>query len=179
MTVLDLTPPQPQLRLVSNNDVPNANQRDHRYRTAATLRGDARVLYQEVLQFALQQGISIDADALRVVLATKQATSALPARAFSAPAIWQLMFVDVLTWCRNRQLDVPSGCAAALNAVLFVLHTTERLDVDRSDSYEMLCDALDECTGGGWVDDSHPSSAGPSSSGTRRSLRSRRGPKRI
>ena len=172
MTVLELDPPPPALRLVSTNG--QSATRDHRYRTSAPLYGEARDLYRHVLQFALETGTAVDADALRVVLATKQTTSAAPVRAFSATAIWQLMFVDVVTWCRNRQLDVPVGCSVALIRIVDYLEHTSTFD-PHSDSAIQLYDAIDECTGG-WVDD-HPT-APTRSSRPRRSLRSTRGPKR-
>ena len=170
MTVLDLDPPQPALRLVSSNG-PTAT-RDARYRSTTTLYGDARELFGQVLQFALEHRVTIDADALRVVLGTKQSLSAAPARAFSAAGIWQLMFVDVVASCHNRKLDVPTGCAGAL------LHTVEYLEASQSfhylsDPVDDLYDAIDECTGG-WVDDLHPSTP----TKARRSLRSSRGTKR-
>ena len=170
MTVLDLDPPQPALRLVSSNGSTAA--RDVRYRSTTPLYGDARELFRQVLQFALEHQVTIDADALRVVLGTKQSLSAAPARAFSAAGIWQLMFVDVVASCRNRKLVVPAGCADAL------LHTIEYLDASQSfhelsDRVDALYDAIDECTGG-WVDDLHPTTP----SKARRSLRSGRGTKR-
>ena len=171
MTVLfDLDPPHRPLRLVSSTGQPT---RDHRYRSGATLGGDARVLYREVLQASLEHGVSLNADALRVILATKQGTQPTSARTFTAAGIWQLMFVDVVTWCRNRQLEVPPGCAAALCAVLQHLDETDTLD-PASDFVHDLYDAVDECTGG-WVDP-EPTPAIPGKA--RRSLRSGRGPKR-
>lgn len=170
MTVLDLDPPQPTLRLVSSNG--SAASRDARYRSTTPLYGDARELFQQVLQFALQHRITIDADALRVVLGTKQSLSAAPARAFSAAGIWQLMFVDIVASCRTRKLDVPSGCASALLHVIEYLEATASFH-ELSDPAHELYDAIDECTGG-WVDDLHPTTP----SKARRSLRSGRGTKR-
>jgi len=167
MTVLHLDPPP--LKLVSSNG--STPERDHRYRSSTPLQGPARALYCEVLQAALAGGFVVDPDALRVVLATKQATSAAPIRAFTSAAVWQLMFVDVVAWCRNRKLDVPTSCASALVRIVEHLETTRSFHPD-SDSVEDLYDAIDECTGG-WIDD-HPSTAGTS----RRSLRSKRGSKR-
>lgn len=169
MTVLDLDPPHSALRLVSSTG--HAQSRDLRYRTSTPLQGEARALYREVLQSALATQRSIDADALRVVLATKQATSGAPARAFSSTAIWQLMFVDVVAWCRNRKLDVPTRCATALIRIIEHLDMTNSFD-DTSDSVEDLYEAIDDCTGG-WVDD-HPSTPTKAP----RSLRSTRGSKR-
>ncbi len=169
MTVLDLDPPHHALRLVSSTG--SAESRDLRYRTSTPLQGKARELYREVLQAALASQRSVDADALRVVLATKQATSGAPIRAFSSAAIWQLMFVDVVAWCGNRRLQVPTRCATALIRVIEHLDTTNTFD-DLSDPVDDLYDAIDECTGG-WVDD-HP--ATPTKAP--RSLRSTRGSKR-
>ena len=169
MTVLDLDPPRHTLRLVSSTGP--AQARDMRYRTSTPLQGQARDLYRQVLQSALASQCSIDPDALRVVLATKQATSGAPVRAFSAEAIWQLMFVDVVAWCRNRKLDVPRRCATALICIVDHLDTTNSFD-PCSDPVDDLYDAIDECTGG-WVDD-HPSTPRP----PRRSIRSTRGSKR-
>ncbi len=169
MTVLDLDPPHSALRLVCSNGQPAA--RDQRYRTSTPLYGEARELYHQVLQGALAAQCSIDPDALRVVLATKQATSGTPIRAFSAASIWQLMFVDVVAWCRNRKLDVPERGATALLRVVEYLDTTNGFH-ETSDPADDLYDAIDECTGG-WTDD-HPSMPAKAP----RSLRSRRGSKR-
>jgi len=175
MTVLDFDPPPPNLRLVSTTGVVPA--RTTRLRTSATLYGAARDLYREVLEFSLTHQRRVDADALRVVLATKQATCASSARGFSSAGIWQLMFVDVVAWCRNRQLDVPSGCAHALTEIVAYLDVTESFD-PLSDPADTLFEAIDECTGG-WADEPHPCDSQPSSSPARarRSLRSGRGPK--
>lgn len=169
MTVLDLDPPQPLLRLVSTNA--QAATRDPRYRASASLRGDARALYREVLQAALEWGEPIEADALRVILAVRQSTSASPTRLVTSSAIWQLMFVDVVAWCRNRHLDVPDGCAQALGATIDYLNASDTFE-SGSDSAAELHEAIDECTGG-WSE-THPTS----SRAPRRSLRSQRGPKR-
>jgi len=173
MTVLDLDSPHRRLRLVSTNG--SAPIRDTRYRTHAPLYGQARDLYRQVLQASLQNGTAIDTNALRVVLATKQATTAGPARAFSAATIWQLMFVDIVAWCRTRHLDVPTGCARALTSVIDYLHAHDLLH-DLSDDALALYDAIDECTGGWAADESAPASASPAKA--RRSLPSHRGPKR-
>jgi len=176
MTVLDLDPPQPSLRLVSTNG--SAQPRSNRLRASAPLYGAARDLYRQVLEAALASNRRVDPDALRVVLATKQGTTAADPRSFSATGIWQLMFVDVVAWCRNRQLDVPVGCSHALTEVIAYLDSIDALDAS-SDCAEVLFDAIDECTGG-WVDDLHPPDhSSPSSPArSRRSLRSSRGPKR-
>ena len=170
MTVLDFDPPQPALRLVCSNG--SAATRDSRYRSTTPLYGDARELYQQVLQYSLGNQITIDPDSLRVVLGTKQAMSAAPARVFSAAGIWQLMFVDVVASCRTRKLDVPTGCANALIRTIDYLDASDSFH-PTSDSLGDLYDAIDECTGG-WVDDLHPTTPRKA----RRSLRSERGTKR-
>ncbi|MFT4597315.1 MAG: hypothetical protein ACI9TF_001563 [Paracrocinitomix sp.] len=169
MTVLDLDPPQPALHLVSSNGSTAA--RDPRYRSTTPLYGDARELFGQVLQFALQHRVMIDADALRMVLGTKQSLSGAPAHAFSAEGIWQLMFVDVVASCRNRKLDVPIGCADALLFTIEYLEASQSFH-DLNDPVDDLYDAIDECTGR-WVDDLHPWTPRKA----RRSLRSGRGTK--
>lgn len=176
MTATDLDPP-PTLRLVASNDAALSTH-DSRYRHSSPLYGEARELYRQVLESALASGQLLDRDALRVVLATKQATTATPIRAFTASQIWQLMFVDVVTWCRNRKLEVPYRAAGALIQVIDHLDATGGFAAP-SDPVPDLYDALDECTGG-WVDD-HPSRARPAAprkTTGRRSLRSERGSKR-
>jgi hypothetical protein len=169
MTVLDLDPPHPVLRLVSSNG--STAGRDPRYRATTPLYGDARELFGQVLQFALQHRVTIDADALRIVLGTKQSLSGAPAHAFSAEGIWQLMFVDVAASCRNRKLDVPTGCADALLLTIEYLEASQSFH-ELNDPIDDLYEAIDECTGG-WVDDLHTSTP----SKARRSLRSGRGTK--
>ena len=170
MTVLDLDPPHPTLRLVSSNGL--ATTRDSRYRSTTPLYGDARELFQQVLQYALEHQVAIDPDSLRVVLGTKQAMSAAPAGSFSAAGIWQLMFVDVVASCRNRKLDVPAGCASALIRTIDYLDASDSFH-SLSDPVGDLYDAIDECSGG-WVDDLHPSTP----TKARRSVPSDRGTKR-
>ena len=121
---------------------------------------------------AVERGDAVDADSLRVVLATKQATTGAPARAFSAAGIWQLMFVDIVASCRTRKLDVPTGCASALLRTIEYLESSHSFH-ELSDPTDDLYDAIDECTGG-WIDDQHPTTP----SKARRSLRSGRGTKR-
>jgi len=169
MTVLNLNPPHTGLRLVATNG--QSASRATRLRTSTPLYGDARALYQQVLQAALARGGTLDPDALRVVLAAKQATTATPMQAWTSSGIWQLMFVDIVSWCRNRRLDVPPTCARALAATVTYLDQSNTLHETSDDIHELL-DAIDECTGG-WVDMPSPTPAKPS-----RSLRSSRGTKR-
>lgn len=170
MTVTDLDPPRTQLHLISSTG--SSPGRDRRYRAGALLGREARALFREVLQSALESGSPIDPDALRVVLAAKQANHPGPIRHFTSTAIWQLMFVDVAGWCRARQLSVPNDAVKALSATIDHLATTDTFALD-SDGLNSLCVAIDECTGG-W-----PDSGGPPLP-TRRpgSVRSQRGPKR-
>lgn len=168
MTVLNLNPPHTGLRLVATNG--QSAVRASRLRTSTPLYGGARTLYQQVLQAALAEGETVDPDALRVVLAAKQATTASPMQAWTGSGIWQLMFVDIVSWCRNRRLDVPPTCARALAATITYLDQTNALHATSDDIHELF-EAIDECTGG-WVDD--PSAPRRSA----RSLRSNRGTKR-
>lgn len=170
MTVIDLDPPQPPLRLVSSTGA--SFVRDHRYRAGAQLGRDARELFREVLQDALEFGSPIDPDALRVVLAAKQANHPGPIRHFTGTAIWQLMFVDVIGWCRTRQLTVPTDAADALRAIVEYLSQAEAF-APGSDLPNSLYHAIDECTGG-WLE----TDVGPVRGERPRSIRSQRGPKR-
>ena len=159
MSLLELDPPPRRLQLVSSSDGPSA--RDQRYRTSGQLAGPFRQLYRNVLQAAVRAGQPINADALRVVLVAKQSMHTTPATQFTTIDVWQLMFVDVMAWCRNRRLDVPIGCAAAITTTVRWLDESGELDPD-SDPLADLLDAIDECTGG-WSDSSTalPSNGGP------------------
>ncbi|MFB0901537.1 MAG: hypothetical protein QMB08_06075 [Acidimicrobiales bacterium] len=170
MTVLDLDPPQPALHLVSSTGSTVA--RNPRYRSATPLYGDARELFRQVLQFTLEHQVTIDVDALRLVLCTKQSLSATSACTFSAAGIWQLIFIDIVAICHNHKLDVPTGCANALLRTVEYLEASQSFH-ERSDPVDDLYDAIDECTGE-LVHDLRPSTP----SKARRSLRSSRGTKR-
>jgi hypothetical protein len=170
MTVLHFDPPPRALRLVATGA--NATERDRRYRNGARLFGDARALYGDVLRESLSSGQAIDPDALRVVLAALQTSHAGPIRRFTGSLIWQLLFVDVITWCRNRHLNPPEGCVEALAATIRYLELSGTLD-PLGDHIDELYDALDDCTGG-WSERTQR----PTPGGVRGSLPSKRGPKR-
>lgn len=120
----------------------------------------------------LELGTPVDADALRVVLAAKQANHPGPIRRFTGTSIWQLMFVDVIVWCHGRQLDVPPGATDALRALIDYLAVTDSF-APGSDRLSSLYLAIDECTGD-WADPDDT----PVAPRRRRSVRSARGPKR-
>ncbi len=143
MTVLQLDQPR-QLRLVSSSGRPRI--RRSRYRDTANLGLESRRLLNELLRARLATGQPVDADAARVVLAARQNHHVGPAHRFTAELIWQLVFVDILSWCRTRRLNVPDGIAAALAAIVTHLHTTGQLHPS-SDSIGELLTAIDECTG--------------------------------
>lgn len=170
MTVLHFDPPPRALRLVDTTG--ESSERDPRYRDGARLFGEARSLYREVLRTSLSAGQAIDPDALRVVLAALRASHAGPIRRFTGSLIWQLLFIDVITWCRNRHLDPPQGCVEALAATIRHLELSGTLDVS-SEHIDDLYDAIDDCTGG-WSERTQQTTPG----GVRRSLTSKRGPKR-
>lgn len=118
-----------------------------RHRTVAELGGASRSLYRLVAATALASGARIDRTALRVILAVRQSRCAGPLNKFSSTDVWQLLFVDILSWCRARHLDVPPGCGAALEYLLETLHQQGELHPD-SDNLDELLGAVDECTGG-------------------------------
>jgi len=168
MSTLEIDPPPQALRLVSSHGA--RSQRDHRYRQAANLGLAGRELHRELLQHALRSGRAIDTDALRVVLAAKQANDPGAIRRFTAAGIWQLLFVDVVSWCRNRRLPTPSGVTPAVSLLVDYLESTATLAAG-SDSPNALRAAIDECTGGWDVTDPTPTR----STRRKRSVRSGRG----
>ena len=127
-------------------ELSHSNRRS-RHRTAAELGGASRSLYRLVATTALASGARIDRTALRVILAVRQSRCAGPLNRFSSTDVWQLLFVDILSWCRSRHLDVPSGCSTALEYLLETLHEHGELHPD-SDTLDDLLGAVDECTGG-------------------------------
>jgi len=170
MSDLVLDPPtsatSPALRLVSSSG--NVARTD-RYRSTAALSGDARRLYCNVLAHGLHTGIRLNPAALRVVLCVKQSRASGPLRRVTSHEVWQLLFVDVVAWCRARRLALPPGCPAALEAVIDYLADTDELH-PASDPVRALLGAIDECTGG-W-NDQPPQPPTP-----HRSVRSMRGTK--
>lgn len=168
MSTVEIDPPPQALRLVSSQG--ERTTRDRRYRHAASLGFAGRQLHRDVLQFALSTGRTIDADALRVVLATKQTHDPGDARRVTAAGVWQLLFVDVVTWCRNRRLPTPDGVSAAVESLIDYLEATQTFAAG-SDSPAALRGAFDECTGGWDLTDPTPERSTRRS----RSVRSARG----
>lgn len=161
MTVLHLDQPR-QLRLVrSSSSAPNSAEtrrssqqvfpnrgraRGSRYRQQAQLSSESRRLLHDVLCGRLAAGQPINADAVRVILAARQTNHSRSAHWFTSELIWQLVFVDIVAWCRTRRLAVPEQIPAALAAIVLQLHVSEQLDA-ASDPIGELLNAIDECTG--------------------------------
>lgn len=145
------TSPAPQrpsgLRLVSSTGTVD---RTDRYRATAPLSGSARRLYCDVLAHSLHNGRRLDANALRVVISVKQSRIVGPVNRITTHDVWQLLFIDVVAWCRARRLALPHGCAVALEAIVEYLDHADDLD-PASDPIHALLGAIDECTGG-WGD---------------------------
>jgi len=118
-----------------------------RYRASAELGAEARSLYRLVAADALAHGDPLDRTALRVVLAVRQSRCVGPLTRFRSTDVWQLLFVDILSWCRARHLDVPSGCGAAVEYLIETLYDLDQLHPESDDLHE-LHRAIDECTGG-------------------------------
>lgn len=166
----------PQLRLVSSAVEPSrasgsATARRRQTRPSrATLAGPARRLHCRALTASLAAGAPVDREALRVVLVVRQGLYRPEhATLFTANNIWQLLFVEVVGWCRNRRQPVPAGIPSALRWLVTHLDSSGDLH-EQSDPLEELLIAIDECTGG--IDDPEAHQPG------RSSVRSRRGPRR-
>lgn len=171
MTVLHLDQPR-QLRLVTSSDQPRGDMQrgdlqhggsqhgssqerrgsrrqrtsQSRYRRAAQLNNESRRLLHDVLCARLAAGKPINADAVRVILAARQTHHVGSVSRITSELLWQLVFVDILAWCRNRRLEVPDHIPAALTAIVMQLHTTGQLD-SSSDPIGELLHAIDECVG--------------------------------
>lgn len=168
MSTLEIDPPPQALRLVSSHG--ERPPRDPRYRNAASLGRAGRQLHRDVLAHALRTGGAIDADALRVVLAAKQSHDPGSLYRLTAAGVWQLLFVDILAWCRARRLATPPGVNAAVESLIDHLESTGTFTND-SDSAHALRAAVDECTGGWDTTDPAPQRA----TRRNRSIRSGRG----
>lgn len=143
MTATHTDQPRP-LRLVASS---GQSVSPSRHRAATNLGRAARHLQRCTLQHALANGHPVTADAVRVLLAVKQTTQAGEIKRFTCTGIWQLLFVDVVTWCRNRRLPVPADTAKALIAIIAYLDASDGF-AEGSDTAAALFDAVDECTGG-------------------------------
>ena len=78
-----------------------------------------RQLYRTVLITTLGEGLPVDPDALAVLLSTLDECADDPMRIHSA-LVEQLLWFEIAAFCARNQLEVPSGCAAALFAAVAI-----------------------------------------------------------
>ena len=71
-------------------------------------------------------GVPVDPAALTVVLAAHLEAADEPLK-FDGDHVSQLLWYEVLEFCTDSGIQLPSGCAAALHAVLAVLVQQEQL----------------------------------------------------
>jgi len=103
----------------------------------ASLSPSARRLRRSVLAAGLAKGIPVDATAVTVILAAKMSCHTVPAHLFTEDMVWQLVWIDVFTWCATRRIPVPEGLAEALWDILNHLESTNGFHSD-SDAVELL-----------------------------------------
>ena len=86
--------------------------------TASILSPPARALRRDVLTAGLARGVPVDGHAVTVILAAKLSCHVVPVHLFTEDMIWQLVWVDVFTWCATRRLPVPDRLAETLWDIL-------------------------------------------------------------
>ena len=82
----------------------------NRARDVAQLLPRARRIRHEAAVWAVQHGCSLDFDALTIILAAKQASDG-EITCWTDDDVWHLWWVDLMTWCRMRQVPVPAQLA--------------------------------------------------------------------
>ena len=87
-----------------------------------------RQLYRSVLITTLSEGLPVDPDALAVLLSTLDECADDPMRINSA-LIEQLLWFEIAAFCARSQLQVPSGCAAALFAAVAIVMGDEAVSL--------------------------------------------------
>lgn len=103
----------------------------------------ARRLHSRTIGFSLQRGDPVASDALRVLLATKEAISTRELGWFSGDLVWRLIWIEVLSWCDARQLEAPAGTCHALSTLIEHLIDSAEL-AEGSDDPNDLRRAVDE-----------------------------------
>lgn len=101
-----------------------------RARDQVQLSPSSRALRRAVQAWALANGTPVNVDALSMVLAAKVANHVVPVALFTEDMVWQLLWIDVFTWCANRNLDVPDDIAVTLWAVLSYLDEVDGFHAD-------------------------------------------------
>lgn len=82
-------------------------------------------------------GEPLDPQAVDVVLSAKTVNHPGPIELFTEHMVWQLVWVDIFTWCSHRNVDVPISITDALWALLTYLESAGRLHCD-SDPIDAL-----------------------------------------
>lgn len=135
----------PHLRLVPSNSSPEPIITDRRARDLTQLPPQVRQLRRAVLAAGLQAGVSINPDAVSVILAAKMANQS-PLLYFTEDMVWDLLWFDICNWCGQRRIDVPVGVPQAMWLLLKYLDNEGLLDPD-SDHLDDLFEPLQTSSG--------------------------------
>ncbi|MGI9601782.1 MAG: hypothetical protein ACR2QE_07850 [Acidimicrobiales bacterium] len=100
----------------------------HEWLTAAQRASRARAL-----AVALAHGVSVSADAVTVVLASRAWCEEFPPGVWSAEIVRQLLWLDLGTWCGEFDVELPDDAPMALWAVLFAARSAGELTASELD----------------------------------------------
>lgn len=87
-----------------------------------------RRLYKHTLLTTLREGVPVDPTALVVVLSVIDDCATDPLY-FCPESVEQLLWCEITSFCAQHEIQVPTGCGAALFAVLAIGSADERLGV--------------------------------------------------
>lgn len=91
---------------------------------AEVLSADHRRFRRQVIEHCFASGTPIDRQVLTVILAAK-AQREEPFRWWTAPAVRELLWVDIVEWCLTNAVDVPGNVPEAMWALLGALPVSD------------------------------------------------------
>lgn len=116
-------------------------------RHSARLGDHARRLRHDVTRWALARGVSVDFDALTVIIGAKSALAA-PLRSWTEDDVWRLWWLDLSAWCARHGIAPPERLASSMLALFAHLEDTDGFGPG-SDSRPALAAALRSAGGFG------------------------------
>lgn len=115
-------------------------------RHVAVLPPAARSLRRRVLAAGLASGCPVDANALSAILAAKVVNHPAPINQFTEDMVWQLVWIDVFSWCSIRGVVVSDVVSETLWTLINFLAEANELHPDSSPVADLL-GPLQSCGG--------------------------------